>query len=544
MRLALAQLNVTVGDLSGNLQTMQAAMAAASEKKADVLVFSELALCGYPPEDLLLRPQFLLDCREALQRLAQSTGSMTVIVGYPDGRVGRCFNAAAVCRDGQVVAVYRKGLLPNYGVFDEQRYFKAGDEPVVLDIAGVKTALTICEDLWDLPWLDDFLDGTSGGIEMIVNLSASPFHVGKIHTRKAIVSQCAAHFGCPVAHCNQIGGQDELVFSGRSMVTDGGGSVIAEAAEFEDDLLIVDVEKGAGAMSIAVPFGAGGERTYDPVDEVYEALVMATRDYVRKSGFSSVVVGLSGGVDSSLVAAIAAAALGAGNVIGVTMPSRFNSAETRSDAKCLADNLGIAFYSLPIEDILRPFSEALSVVPGWDAGGTAYENLQARVRGTLLMSLSNQHGWLVLTGGNKSETAVGYSTLYGDTAGGFAVLKDVPKTLVYRLCEHINGRAGRVLIPQTIITRTPSAELRQGQKDSDSLPDYDVLDAILKDYIENDQSPMELIQSGYDESLVRRVVQMIDRSEYKRRQSPPGIKITPKAFGKDRRMPIVNRYRP
>jgi NAD+ synthase (glutamine-hydrolysing) len=544
MRLALAQLNVTVGDIAGNLSRMKAAIEAASEKNADLLVFSELALCGYPPEDLLLRPGFLIDCQKTLSVLAEHTGSMMVIVGFPQGMPGTCFNAAAVCRNGKVDSVYRKGLLPNYGVFDEKRYFISGTSPMVLDIAGLRVALTICEDSWDLKWLDSFLGVGSRPFEMLLNISASPFHVGKIHKRKETLARCAAHFGCFVAYCNQVGGQDELVFAGRSMVLDACGKVVAEAAEFEEDLLIVDIDKNGGKMSLTRPFGVSAEKKYDSLEEVYKALVLGTRDYVRKSGFSKVVIGLSGGIDSALVAAIAVAALGADNVVGVTMPSRFNSSETQKDAKRLADNLGIVFYSLSIGEILEPFSRSLGAVPGWNEKGLAYENLQARIRGTLLMSLSNQFGWMVLTTGNKSETAVGYSTLYGDTAGGFAVIKDVPKTMVFQLCEYINTLSGCDLIPKTIITRIPSAELRENQKDSDSLPEYDVLDAILKDYIEHDKSPMELIDSGCDETLVRRVIRMIDRSEYKRRQSPPGIKITPKAFGKDRRMPITNRYIP
>lgn len=544
MRLALAQLNVTVGDLAGNVRKMEQAVCAAKEKHVEVLVFAELVLSGYPPEDLLLRPRFLMDCQAALQALAQKAVGMTLVVGCPQGLPGDCYNAAAVYRDGRVEAVYRKGMLPNYGVFDEKRYFLPGTQPLVIDCGGVRLALTICEDIWELNWLDRFLKGSAQQFDVIVNLSASPFHIGKILTRKEVLARCARHFGCPVAFCNQVGGQDELVFSGRSMVLDAAGHVVAEAAEFEEDLLILDVALKDKAMTVFVPFARPALPAYDPVEEVYQALVLGTRDYVQKSGFSKVLIGLSGGIDSALTAAIAVAALGKDNVMGITMPSRFNTAETQSDAKQLADNLGIRFHSLPIGDVLEPFSKTLSAVPGWDEKGLAYENLQARVRGTLLMSLSNQFGWMVLTTGNKSETAVGYSTLYGDTAGGFAVIKDVPKTMVYQLSEHLNRNAGREVIPQTTIDRIPSAELREGQKDSDSLPEYEVLDAILKDYIEHDKSPMELIQSGYDAQLVRRVIRMIDRSEYKRRQSPPGIKITPKAFGRDRRMPMTNHYLP
>lgn len=544
MRLALAQLNVTVGDLAGNRRKMEAAIAAAGKRHVDLLVFPELALCGYPPEDLLLRRQFLIDCHETLQALAAQVGAMTVVVGTPDGAAGDCYNAAAVCRQGQVISIYHKGLLPNYGVFDEKRYFKPGHRPVVIDVTGVRAALTICEDIWDVQWADGFLKGSSQRFDLLLNISASPFYAGKIHHRKEMLRRCVAHFGCPAAYCNQIGGQDELVFSGRSMVIDAAGRIVAEAAAFEEDLLIVDVRKpGDGPVQLS-PLSEAGEKELDPIDEVYRALVLGTRDYVRKNGFCKVVMGLSGGVDSALTAAIAAAALGADNVIGVTMPSRFNTAETRSDAGRLAANLDIAFYTLPIGGILGAYSRTLAALAGWDEQGVAYENLQARIRGTLLMSLSNQFGWMVLTTGNKSETAVGYCTLYGDTAGGFAVLKDVPKTLVYQLCEWVNRQAGRDVIPRTTIERIPSAELREHQKDSDSLPDYAVLDALLKEYIENDRSPMDLIESGYEAGLVARVIRMIDRSEYKRRQSPPGVKITPKSFGKDRRLPITNRYTP
>ena len=544
MRLALAQLNVTVGDLAGNLAKMEQTVQEAVRKGVDLLVFPELSLCGYPPEDLLLRPQFLADCQNKLDQLARQSSGITTLIGFPDGVPGDCYNAAAVCKDGQISTVYHKGLLPNYGVFDEKRYFKSGGLPIVLSCSGIQFALTICEDVWDVAWLDTFFRGLPQRPDIIINLSASPFHMRKGEHRKEVLARCAKHFKYAVAYCNLIGGQDELVFDGRSMVLDTTGQTVAEAAEFAEDLLIVDIKKDTNGLSFGQPFPGPTPQACDPVAEVYQALVLGTRDYVHKSGFSKAVIGLSGGIDSALTAAIAVAALGAENVVGITMPSRFNTAETQSDAQKVADNLRMQFHTLSIGGILEPFSGTLSAMQDWNEKGLAYENLQARIRGTLLMSLSNQFGWLVLTTGNKSETAVGYSTLYGDTAGGFAVIKDVPKTLVYKLCNYINQQAGRDLIPQTTIDRIPTAELREGQKDSDSLPEYDVLDAILKAYIECEKSPMELMKSGYDQQLIRRVVGLIDRSEYKRRQSPPGIKITPKAFGKDRRMPIVNRYIP
>jgi NAD+ synthase (glutamine-hydrolysing) len=407
-------------------------------------------------------------------------------------------------------------------------------------VGGLNVAVTICFDIWDIEWLAKFLKNARQ-IQMIANISASPFHLGKLEQRQTTLARCAKKFNCAVSYCNLIGGQDELVFDGRSVIVDSTGADV-KARAFDEDLLIVDVSlAGDGAVQVK-PIQPTAPQPTDVVDEVYQALVLGTKDYTRKNGFKKVLLGLSGGIDSSVTAAIAVAALGAENVVGLTMPSKFNCPETIKDAQTLAKNLSIEFLTVPIEPILNQFHDALQKVPGWDNKGIAYENLQARIRGGILMSLSNQFGSLVLTTGNKSETAVGYATLYGDTAGGFAVIKDVPKTMVYKLAEHINKTSGRQVIPSDVITRAPSAELRQSQKDSDALPEYDLLDKILKGYVEEDKSAKELIESGLPEDVVHRVIRMVDRNEYKRRLSPPGIRITPKAFGKDRRLPITNRY--
>jgi NAD+ synthase (glutamine-hydrolysing) len=405
--------------------------------------------------------------------------------------------------------------------------------------------LTICEDIWNLDWLTRFLKPCR--FDGIINISASPFHSGKSNQRQAIVGQCAARFQKPVFYCNLIGGQDELVFDGRSLIADQTGAVIASGKAFENDIVYADITIQNQSVLVSLPPSAESlpvKEELEPLAEVYQALVLGTRDYVRKNGFSKAMLGLSGGIDSALTAVIAADALGAEHVLGITMPSRFNSTQTQDDARKLAENLGIHFYSLPIESILKEFSTVLSAVPGWNEQGLAYENLQARIRGCLMMSLSNQLGYMVLTTGNKSETAVGYCTLYGDTAGGFAVIKDVPKTLVYQLSEYVNRMAGKERIPQSTIDRVPTAELRANQKDSDSLPEYDILDVILQGYIEREKSPSELIAEGFPPRTVERVFRLVDLAEYKRRQCPPGVKITPRAFGKDRRMPITNRYKP
>ena len=535
-----------MGDIAGNVNKMRAMHADAAKLGADVLIFTEMCVCGYPPEDLLLKKHFLDDNSSAVEQFAADCADMTIIVGFAEADGPNRFNSLAVLQGGKIRKIYRKIVLPNYGVFDEQRYFQQGTEPAVIDVDGLNLVLTICEDIWQLERLDEFLKDT-GRKDVIINISASPFHVGKIRQRQQTLSQCARHFNCAVAYCNLVGGQDEIVFDGRSMFVNPQGAIISQAKAFAEDLIVADValagDKGVRIKSVKPPEPwAGG--CMEPIAEVYQALVLGTSDYVAKNGFQKVIIGLSGGIDSSVVAAIAADALGTENVVGITMPSKFNTPDTIADAQKLADNLGITFLAVPIGDVLEKFNETLGAVSGWDNSGIAYENLQARIRGTMLMSLSNQFGYMVLTTGNKSETAVGYATLYGDTAGGFAVIKDVPKTMVYELAAFINKKHDRQIIPASVIERPPSAELRESQADTDSLPGYDLLDEILKGYIELDKSARQLADAGLGEDVVNRVVRMVDRNEYKRRQSPPGIKITPKAFGKDRRMPITNRYTP
>jgi NAD+ synthase (glutamine-hydrolysing) len=550
MRVALGQVNSVVGDLAGNARKMSEIYAEAVRTDVDLLVFPELAICGYPPEDLLHKKHFLTDCSLALDKLAADCPEKTVIAGFAEGCQGNNYNSAAVLQGGRISKIYRKAQLPNYGVFDEPRYFQPGTEPVVINVGGLNVAVTICADIWETEWLVDFLKD-AGQIQMILNVSASPFYAGKIKKRQEIVSLCAKELNSAVAYCNLVGGQDELIFDGRSMFADSTGRIRAKARAFDEDLLIADVIPTTnGVVQVeprpsegrGEPMRAAAGQLGDLADEIYQALVLGTRDYAGKNGFAKVLLGLSGGIDSSVTAAVAVAALGAENVVGLTMPSKFNSPETIGDAEKLAKNLGIEFLTIPIEPILKQFDDGLKTVQGWKSEGIAYENLQARIRGCILMSLSNQFGSLVLTTGNKSETAVGYATLYGDTAGGFAVIKDVPKTMVYKLAEHINKISGRQIIPAAVLTRPPSAELKPDQKDSDSLPDYDLLDKILKDYVEEDKSAQQLVESGLPKDVVLRVIRMVDRNEYKRRLSPPGVRITPKAFGKDRRLPITNRY--
>ena len=541
MRVALGQFNAVVGDMAGNARKMREIYARAVRADVDLLAFPELAVCGYPPEDLLHKRHFLTDCSLTLEKFAADCPDKTIVVGFAESdRLGN-YNSAAVLQGGRVSRTYRKALLPNYGVFDEQRYFRPGTDPLVLEVGGLNVAVTICFDIWDIEWLGNFLEN-AGRIQMILNISASPFHTGKLTRREDTINKCAKEFGCAVAYCNLVGGQDELIFDGRSMFANSTGSIVAKAKAFDEDLIIADIV-GADNDTVQIkPRQPAAVQPANLLDEIYQALVLGTRDYARKNGFRKVLLGLSGGIDSAVTAAIAAEALGPENVVGVTMPSQFNSPETISDAEKLAENLHIEFHTIPIVPVLGPFHEALKTVEGWDSDGLAFENLQARIRGCILMSLSNQFGSLVLTTGNKSETAVGYATLYGDTAGGFAVIKDVPKTTVYELAEHINKIAGRPVIPVDVITRPPSAELREDQKDSDSLPDYDLLDRILKGYVEEDKSVAQLTAQGLPKDVVEKVIRMVDRNEYKRRLSPPGIRITPKAFGKDRRLPITNRY--
>ena len=546
MRVALAQFNASVGDIKSNVNRMQDLSIKAFELGADIVVFPEMSICGYPPEDLLLKKQFIDDNRLAVEYLAKNCPDITIITGFAEANEKGYYNSLAVLQEGRIRKIYHKSVLPNYGVFDERRYFLPGTEAVYMKIGSLTFGFTICEDIWQLKLMGCLFEKTPP-MNIIINISASPFHTGKIEQRQQILSQCAKHFNCAVAYCNLVGGQDELVFDGRSMFVDSSGQIVCQAKAFEEDMLMADFSTVNNNNEVNVKSLKNYEaRTFstpiDSIAEIYNTLILGTKDYVRKNNFSKVIIGLSGGIDSSLTAVIAVDALGAKNVVGITMPSKFNSPQTIKDAQILADNLDIEFYSVPIETVLDKFNSLFGKFDKWTTDGIAYENLQARIRGCILMSLSNQYGYLVLNTSNKSETAVGYATLYGDTAGGFAILKDVPKTMVYQLAEYINNIPHHPIIPPSVITRPPSAELRENQKDIDSLPQYDRLDRVLKGYVEEDKSASQLIEEGLPKTVVKQVINMVDRSEYKRRQSPPGIKITPKALGKDRRMPITTLY--
>jgi NAD+ synthase (glutamine-hydrolysing) len=539
LRLAQAQVNLTVGDLGGNAKKIADAIARAAELGVDVITFPELAICGYPPEDLLLRPAFLKDCREQIEKLAGCCQAITALVGFPEMDSGTLYNSAAVLTGGCVEGIYRKSELPNYGVFDEKRYFAPGGQMLTLERCGARMAVTICEDIWIsggrvADWARE------SGAALVLNLSASPFHAGKLGARLEAVRSFAKATGAYIGYNNLVGGQDELVFDGGALVVSPDGEILAAAKRFEEALLVTDFEVGPGGTLWAAVGECAPE--LGGLEEIRAALVLATRDYASKNGFEGVTLGLSGGIDSAVTAAIAVEALGAEHVTGVTMPSEFTSGETRSDAEKLAENLGVELLTVPIKSMHHAYLHALKEQLG-DDPGVAGENIQARVRGNVLMALSNKKGWLVLTTGNKSESAVGYCTLYGDTAGGFAVIKDVFKTVVVELARHINATAGREIIPESTITRPPTAELKANQKDEDSLPPYDLLDGVLKLYVEEDLSAADIAAQGFDAELVARVTQMVDRAEFKRRQVPPGVKITPKAFGRDRRLPITNKFR-
>jgi NAD+ synthase (glutamine-hydrolysing) len=569
LRLALAQLNLVVGDLDGNRARILASIEESREAGADVVVFPELAITGYPPEDLLLRPGFLRAARASLEEVAAAAVDVVALVGTPwlDRDLA---NACAVCANGRIEAVYRKQFLPNYGVFDEHRYFAPGRDLVLLRLGEAHAGLTICEDIWQPG--PPATDLALAGAQLLVNLSASPFHVGKAEDREEMLVTRARDTSSYLAFCNLVGGQDELVFDGHSVVLDDAGEVVARAPGFEEHLLVADIEPelavGRRLRDVrrreldrsrettppvdVVDLGeprAKEERVepsvaplLDDLEQMRRALELGLGDYVRKNGFADVVVGVSGGIDSAVTAALCVDALGAGRVHCVSMPSRFSSEGTRSDAARLAENLAVDFREIPIEATVEAFGEALREPTGGGLEGLAAENLQARARGVLLMGLSNTYGWLVVSTGNKSELAVGYSTLYGDMVGGFALLKDVFKTDVFRLARHLNDRAGRELIPASTIERAPSAELREGQRDADSIPPYDVLDPVLEAYVELDRAREELVEE-FDPGVVEQVIALVDRAEYKRRQAPPGVKLRPKAFGRDRRTPITSRWR-
>ena len=575
-RIALAQTNPTVGDLDGNTSRIIDYIDRARDLGADLVAFPELAIPGYPPEDLLFKPQFIQDNIRKIRQVASASRDIAVVVGFADAN-SYVYNAAAVLYDGEVVGKYHKIYLPNYGVFDEERYFQAGSECPVFSIAGTPVGVNICEDIWFA--VGPTVVQRAAGAEVIVNISASPFHAGKRRTRERMLSVRAGDNELFVAYVNMAGGQDELVFDGGSIIHDPLGEEVARGRQFEEDLVVADLEvesvfrsrlrdtrprsersgsldevgkavhvnvsdTPAGPRRLLNAGHAGMGAPLDGAAEVYAALVLGTRDYVHKTGFEQVYVALSGGIDSSVVAAIAADALGPGNVICVAMPSRYSSEGSVLDARGLAEGLGLDLWEIPIEGPFSAYLEALE--PRFRGGehGIAEENLQSRIRGMLVMALANKFGGIVLTTGNKSEMAVGYATIYGDMAGGYAVIKDVPKMLVYDLAEYRNSLGECPVIPESVLTKPPSAELRPNQKDEDSLPPYEVLDPILKAYVEDDLSFDEIVGMGFDRSVVEHVVTLVDRSEYKRHQAPPGIKITPRSFGRDRRMPITNRYRP
>jgi NAD+ synthase (glutamine-hydrolysing) len=573
LRIGMSQINTTVGDFAGNTRKIVEAIAAARPLAVDLLAFPELAICGYPPEDLLFKPQFIEENLKSLEKVIKQTSGLAVIVGFIDAK-SDIYNAAAIINDGKLVSIYHKIYLPNYGVFDENRYFQAGRECPVYTILGVGIGVNICEDIW-------YEAGPAtaqayAGAEVIVNISASPYHFGKENDRERMLSTRASDNVAIIVYDNLVGGQDELVFDGNSMVLNEKGQLLARGKQFEEDLIVVDLDVEAvfrtrlhdprwrketllledeqehavkimvSELSPEAPKPALPPRQtkeHGLPGDVYDALVLGTHDYITKNGFKKVLIGLSGGIDSSLVAAVATDALGPSNVVGVLMPSRYSSSGSVSDAELLGRNLGIKYITIPIEKVYQAYIETLAEQFHNVKPDTTEENIQARIRGNLLMALSNKFGWLVLTTGNKSEFATGYTTLYGDMAGGFAVIKDVPKTLVYELAKYRNSIAQDEVIPPGIITKAPSAELRPEQKDTDSLPPYDLLDPVLTAYVEEDKSVEQIIGSGFEESVVKRAARLVDTSEYKRRQSPPGIKITPRAFGRDRRLPITNRFK-
>ncbi|MBM3827577.1 MAG: NAD+ synthase [Actinobacteria bacterium] len=543
LRIGLAQLNPTVGDLTGNRALIVDAYRRAVDAGCDLVAFPELSIIGYPPEDLVLKPGFVRDNRAVLEELAALTTRCVAVIGFVDVGQGhdpgsgrpRIHNAAAVCANGAVKSVYHKRLLPNYDVFDEERTFEPGrGDHRVVEVSGVKVGISICEDIWhpDGPVSEQ----AALGARVNININGSPFHVGKLAERERMLSQRARDNACAIAYVNQVGGQDELVFDGASMVFDARGNVLARAPQFVPDLMVVDLDVDAPKVSTIAPVLGRSE-------EMFETLVSGTRDYVRKNKFTDVVIGLSGGIDSSLVAAVAVEALGADHVHGVSMPSRYSSEGSKTDAHELASALGIDIRTISIEPVFQSYLDVLEPsFEGRDADLTE-ENLQSRCRGQILMALSNKLGWMVLTTGNKSEMAVGYFTMYGDSVGGYAVIKDVLKLDVFAISRYVNERAGRVIIPESVLTKPPSAELRPDQRDDQSLPPYDILDPILSLYVEQDRTAAEIIDMGHPEDVVRRIARLVDLNEYKRRQCPPGVRVSEKAFGKDRRLPITNGYR-
>ena len=554
LRVALAQINGLVGGFKANVDKVKWACSQARKKGVDIVLFPELILTGYPPEDLLFKKSFIKNCREALKKVVSHTRGLTVVIGFAERKGKQLYNSAALICDGRHVGTARKMLLPNYGVFDEKRYFTEGDAPVRFSLQGVQIGLTICEDIWEESGPGKSL---CKDIDLLINISSSPYHKGKGKARRQMIIKRAKSYKCPIAYVNMVGGQDELVFDGQSLVVGADGKIIVQGNSFEEKIIFTDITLPSRKQKTKVK----GIRSYrtsasktrvkkmpqlspyiykekSEEEEVYSALVLGTRDYIHKNGFTKIVLGLSGGIDSSLTAVVAVDALGADNVVGVLMPSPYSSKGSINDSLVLAKNLNIKTFTFPITSAMKAYKTILADVFKGTGSGLTEENLQARIRGNLLMALSNKFGWMVLTTGNKSEISMGYCTLYGDMAGGFAVIKDVPKVLVYQLCHWLNR--DKKIIPKKVLTKEPSAELRPKQKDTDSLPPYDLLDPVLLRYIEEDLSVEEINVDGLSKSEIQRIAQLVDLNEYKRRQGPPGVKITPKAFGKDRRLPITN----
>ena len=574
-RIGLAQINARVGDIEGNLNKVLKYLSSAKNSGIDILCFPELAITGYPPEDLLLKPNFISDSIEAVNEVRKTSDNITVILGFPDKK-GDIYNSAAIIHDKKLIDVYHKRYLPNYGVFDENRYFQSGVRTPVYKLGSLIFGVNVCEDIW-YPGDPTRRQALLGDAQIIINISSSPYYASKVASRERMLRTRARDNSVNVVFCNMVGGQDELVFDGNSVVIGESGNIIARAKSFEEDLLIADINENkvfrsrihdprrrkerhalelhsekAETLEINVtnqakrvkpPIKSRIEEFYQEDEEILKALVLGTKDYVVKNGFKKVTIGLSGGIDSALVSAVAVEALGNENVIGVSMPSMYSSEGSVSDSEKLSSNLGIELIKVPIEKTYDSYIDTFSGVFNGKKPDITEENLQARIRGNILMALSNKFGWLVLTTGNKSEMSVGYCTLYGDMAGGFAVIKDVPKTIVYRLSKFYNESNGTEIIPKSILTKLPSAELRPDQLDTDSLPPYDILDPILKAYVEDDLSLDEIVAKGFKRSEVKRIIKLVDLNEYKRRQAPPGIKITARAFGKDRRFPITNLYR-
>ncbi|MBI4706433.1 MAG: NAD+ synthase [Candidatus Omnitrophica bacterium] len=557
IRLAIAQINSCVGDFSGNSEKIISCLGRSVQSGCDIVIFPELAVCGYPPEDLLFKKNFIAQNQRQIDLIKKHTSGITAIVGFASKVKGKLYNSAAMLSGGKVLDVYHKMHLPNYGVFDEKRYFSAGTSFCLYRIIDRYFAINICEDIW----VDDGLVArqAKAGASLVININASPYHINKIYQRQKMIKAQARKHRIFVAYANLIGGQDELVFDGQSMLISSRARVLFTAPAFEEDLSFIDIDldalpkkkysKGVKIISLGLkdkelhPLSkAPKPQKLNVTDEVFKALVLGTKDYFLKNGFSKAVLGLSGGIDSALVAVVAKEALGSQNVLGVALPSQFNAPESLEDAKSLAMNLGINYKEISIQEIFESYLKTLEPHFQGQSWSVAEENIQARIRGNILMGLSNKFGWLVLTTGNKSEMSVGYATLYGDMAGGFAVIKDVPKTLVYKLAQYYNESRYRQIIPQRVIEKAPSAELRPNQKDTDTLPAYEELDPVIKYYVEDDMPVSEIIKKGFSKDVVLKAAKMVDRSEYKRRQSPPGIKITPRAFGRDRRMPITNRF--